>query len=81
MISVALAGFAGFSKVLAGARPIPIIRPLGRRSQVAKAADCKSAIVGPTPTGASLIEVAGNRPAGGLRAIGLGGLTGGRFRL
>ena len=28
----------------------------GRRSQVAKAADCKSAIVGSTPTGASFVH-------------------------
>ena len=34
-------------------RLAPVLCQFRRRSQVAKAADCKSAIVGPTPTGAS----------------------------
>lgn len=47
-------------------------RATGRRSQVAKAADCKSAIVGSTPTGASSVIHAKRSPA---RPLGFAGLS------
>ena len=40
-------------RVLNAGRFWRLLTNIWRRSQVAKAADCKSAIVGPTPTGAS----------------------------